>query len=58
MVLAAKVELDFDEIVGAYAKKSSKISNQLLDVSQLDSAYKFSCGKNPYFTVRAIRKKL
>jgi len=56
MALAAKAGLDFDEIVGAHAKKGTKIKNNLLSV-QKDGPYpKYSCGDNPYFTARVIRE--
>ena len=50
--LAAKSGLDFDEIVGAYAKKGTKISNDLLLI-QKDGHYPiYSCGGNPVFIAR------
>jgi len=54
--LVAKAGLDFDEIVGAYAKRGTNIANDLLLV-QRDGPYpRFMCGDNPYFTARVIDK--
>ena len=56
MALTAKAGLNFDEIVGAYAKKGTKIANNLLSI-QKDGPYPiYSCGDNPYFTARVIRE--
>ena len=47
--LAAKAGLTFDEIIGAYAKRGTKIATDLLLV-QRDSPYPvFTCGSNQYF---------
>jgi hypothetical protein len=54
MALAAKAGLSFDEIVGAYAKRNTKISNQLLSVQKDGPHLKFSCGENPHFTARIV----
>jgi len=54
--LVAKAGLDFDEIVGAYAKRNTRVANDLLLV-QRDGPYsRFMCGDNPYFTARVIEK--
>jgi hypothetical protein len=46
--------LTFGEIVGAYAKKRSKITNDLLAV-QRDSEHKrFVCGTDAFFTARMV----
>jgi hypothetical protein len=46
-VLVAKFALNEDEIIGSYAKKQTKIHNQLLVVTRLNSAaYGFTCGDN------------
>jgi len=52
MTLAAKAGLNFDEISGAYAKKNTKISNELLLVQKDGPAPNYTCGDNPYFTAR------
>ena len=49
MALAAKAGLTYDEIVGAYAKKSAKIRNELLCVKKDGSHPTFTCGTNPHF---------
>jgi hypothetical protein len=52
--LAAKAGLTQDEIVGAYAKRGTKIANDLLIVHK-DSAYPtFWCGSNPHFAVSVV----
>ena len=54
--LVAKTGLDFDEMVGAYAKKNSKISNDLLTINK-DGAYPvFTCGDNPHFIARVVTR--
>jgi len=53
-ILVAKTSLEFDEIVGAYARKRSKISNDLLLVKRDGSKPIFNCGENPYFTARIV----
>ncbi|MGH7204845.1 MAG: hypothetical protein ACREI2_01405 [Nitrospiraceae bacterium] len=56
MALAAKAGLSFNEIVGAYAKKGTKIANELLSI-QKDGPYSiYSCGDNPHFIARVIRE--
>ncbi len=53
MTLTAKAGLSFDEIVGAYASKRSKISNNLLFI-QRDLYPVISCGDNPHFIARVV----
>jgi hypothetical protein len=56
--LTAKAGLSFDEIVGAYAKKKTKISNEHLIIKR-DGPYQvYTCGSNPHFIARVIVKKL
>ena len=56
--LTAKAGLSYDEIVGAYAKKRTKISNELLLVKK-DGPYQvYTCGSNPYFIARVIIEEL
>jgi len=51
--LVAKAGLTFDEIVGAYAKKRTRIANVHLDVHR-DGPYPvFWCGDNPHFVISA-----
>jgi hypothetical protein len=53
--LVAKAGLTFDEIVGAYAKKRTRIANVHLDVHR-DGPYPvFWCGNNPHFVISARR---
>jgi hypothetical protein len=54
MALAAKAGLTFDEIVGAYAKRRTNLSNRLLVVTRQGPQQRFMCGENPFFTARAI----
>lgn len=49
--LVAKAGLTFDEIVGAYARRKTRIANHHLDV-QRDGPYPmFCCGDNPHFII-------
>jgi len=50
--------MNIDEIVGAYAKRKTRIANNLLDVHKDRRCYQFMCGINPYFTARIIEKQL
>jgi len=49
MALTAKAGLTFDEIVGAYATRRSKIANDFLHVHRDGPFPRFMCGDNPYF---------
>ncbi len=49
MALAAKAGLTYDEIVGAYAKKRTRIHNELLCVKKDGQHPTFTCGTNPHF---------
>ena len=54
MTLAAKAGLGYDEIVGAYATRRTKIANDLLTV-QKDSMYStYCCGSNPHFAASVV----
>ena len=55
-VLAAKAGLSFDEIVGAFARRRSRISNDLLCVRRDGHGPVFMCGDNPHFIARYRRK--
>lgn len=47
--LVAKHSLNEDEVVGSFAKKKTKIHNNLLEVERLRGGpYGFTCGDNPY----------
>ena len=52
--LAAKAGLQYEEMVGAYARRNSKISNDLLVVKRdgLDPVY--TCGESPHFIAKAL----
>ena len=54
MALAAKAGLDFDEIVGAYATRRTKIRNDLLAVRRDGPHPVFMCGSNPHFIARVV----
>jgi hypothetical protein len=54
MTLAAKEGLNHDEIVGAYAKRGTKIANDLLIVHK-DLRYPtYSCGDDPHFAASVV----
>jgi hypothetical protein len=52
--LAAKAGLGFDEIVGAYAKRRTKIANNLLEVQREGPHAIFMCGSNPHFIASIV----
>jgi len=54
--LVAKAGMDFDEIVGAYAKRRTRIANNLLHVHKDHRNYHFMCGVNPHFSARVIER--
>lgn len=54
MALAAKAGLNYNEIVGAYAKKKTKISNELLSIHKCGPRPEYMCGDNPHFIARVI----
>jgi len=45
-----------DEIVGAYAKRRTRIANNLLHVHKDHRNYHFMCGVNPHFSARVIER--
>jgi hypothetical protein len=49
--LTAKAGLDYREIVGAYARRRTKIANDLLEVRRDGPYQHFWCGNNPHFEV-------
>lgn len=54
MALTAKAGLNLDEIVGAYAKKRTKISNDLLLIQKEGPHPIYTCGINPYFIAQVV----
>jgi hypothetical protein len=54
MALTAKAGLNFNEIVGAYAKRGTKSANALLTVQKEGPSPVFMCGTNPHFVARTI----
>ena len=55
MALTAKEGLACNEIVGAYAKRSSKLYNSLLEVHKDFTRPHYMCGSNPHFTARVVK---
>jgi hypothetical protein len=48
-VLVAKHSLNESEVIGSFAKKRTKIHNNLLEVKRLTGGpYGYTCGENPY----------
>jgi hypothetical protein len=45
--LAARAGLGFDEIIGAHARRRTKIANDLLKVT--GDGHSYMCGLNPHF---------
>ena len=54
--LAAKAGLTLDEIVGVYAKKGTKYSNDLLLVQKEAPHPEYTCGHNPYFVAGVVER--
>ena len=54
MALVAKAGLTFCEIVGAYTKRGTKLSNSLLLVQRDGGSPIYTCGDNPHFIARVI----
>jgi putative addiction module component (TIGR02574 family) len=54
MVLAAKAGLSYEEIVGAYAKRKTKIANDFLVVHRDPKYPSVSCGLNPHFVASVV----
>lgn len=52
--MVSKTGLELDEMIGAYAGKSAKISNELLKVHRDQATATFLCGNNPRFTARLV----
>jgi hypothetical protein len=52
--LAANAGLDYGEIVGAYAKRRTKIANDLLAVHPESESATFRCGNNPFFVAPIV----
>lgn len=55
--LAAKTGLTLDEIVGAYARRNTKYSNDLLRVQKDKPHPVYACGDNPYFVAEVITRE-
>lgn len=56
--LTAKAGLSYDEIVGAYAKKKTKIASEHLLVKKDSTHHTYTCGSNPHFVARIIIEDL
>jgi hypothetical protein len=54
MTLAAKAGLEFDDIVGAYAMRGTKIANNLLIVYKDFRYPTYSCGDDPHFEASVV----
>ena len=52
--LAARAGLEFNEIVGAYAKRNSALANDLLKVNKDEHHQQYACGSNPHFIARIV----
>ncbi len=53
--LAAKAGLTYDEIVGAYATRRTKIANDLLEVHWNGRSQTYTCGTNPHFIATIVK---
>lgn len=54
--LTAKAGLTLDEIVGAYARRNTKYSNDLLLVQKEKPHAEYMCGDNPYFVAGVVMR--
>lgn len=52
--LAAQSSLTLEEITGAYAKRRTRISNDLLHVHTEFKSGHMSCGVNPHFIAKMV----
>jgi hypothetical protein len=52
--LVARAGLDYSEIVGAYAKRGTKIANDHLHVHKDPAQPTYMCGSNPHFTASIV----
>ena len=52
--LVARAGLNFDEIVGAYARRKTKIANDLLGVHKESAQLVYMCGDCPNFTASVV----
>ena len=50
--LVARAGLDFEEIIGAYAKRRTRLSNDLLHVHREFRGGTLMCGTNPHFIAK------
>jgi len=57
MALTAKAGLGYDEIVGAYATRKTKIANDLLVVQADSQCPTFWCGSNPHFVASVVDER-
>jgi hypothetical protein len=53
--LAAQSGLTMEEITGAYARRKTRISNDLLQVHTDPKYGHMMCGDNPHFIARMVR---
>ena len=53
--LAAKAGLSYKEIVGAYAKRKTRLANDLLNVRSEKPKSQIMCGSNPHFIARIVK---
>jgi hypothetical protein len=53
-VLTAKAGLQYAEIVGAYAKRGTKIANHLLEVHKELAYPTLNCGVGPHFAAAVV----
>ena len=52
--LVAKAGLDNDEMIGAYAKRGTKIANDHLAIVKDFESPTYMCGSNPHFVAAVI----
>jgi hypothetical protein len=52
--LTAQAALDYNEIVGAHAKRRTKIANDLLAIHREPASATFSCGTHTHFVASVV----
>jgi hypothetical protein len=55
MALTAKAGLTFDEMVGAYARKHTKLTSIHLAIQRDVPHRTLMCGSNPHFAARLVK---
>jgi len=55
-ILVAKAGLSYKEIIGACAKRKTRLANDLLEVKHHRPNQFYECGSNHYFIARIVKQ--